>query len=226
MSKLRSSNLSLKRIKNSWFLNVTLRDKTDPYLGPLRRRKLKGTDFTIISNNCWGGHVYRWYALPYQSPTIGLYFWADEYLKLVSDLRHYIEAPLEFIPASESRNYEDLQKKGHLHVPIGLIDDIEIVFLHYKTEEEAREKWERRCRRVNWDHILVKNSYIDRCTDDIKQAFLALDLDCKLFFQGKDTGEPNTVFYRNDANEMILQEDSMFFYRFFDLTGWINSSYK
>ena len=35
-----------------WFFNVTLRDKTDPLFGPIRRKKLKGTDFTSISNDC------------------------------------------------------------------------------------------------------------------------------------------------------------------------------
>ena len=28
--------------------------------------------------------------------------------------------------------------------PLGLLDDIEIHFTHYKSEEEAHEKWERR----------------------------------------------------------------------------------
>ncbi len=34
---------------------IVLRKKMNPLLGSLRRKKLNNTDFTIISNNCWGG---------------------------------------------------------------------------------------------------------------------------------------------------------------------------
>lgn len=33
---------------------------------------------------------------------------------------------------------------------------VEIFFLHYHSEDDARAKWERRCKRVNWEHMLVK----------------------------------------------------------------------
>lgn len=212
--------------KLEWFFYVTLRDKTDPFFGPFRRKKLKGTDFTIISNNCWGGHAYRWYDLPYRSPTVGLYFWAEDYLKFVSDLRHYIDGHLEFIPPSESRHFESLKELGQLNVPIGLIDDVEIVFLHYKTETEAREKWERRCKRINWDHILVKNSYMNGCTDNIMQDFLSLNYDCKLFFAGSGVEKDGTVVYKTNDNSVNVKDDTMHFNKYFDLTGWINRSYE
>lgn len=32
-----------------------LRKKLNTILGPIRRHSLNRTDFTIISNNCWGG---------------------------------------------------------------------------------------------------------------------------------------------------------------------------
>lgn len=40
----------------------------------IRRKGLENTDFTIISNNCWGGMVYESYNLPKQSPTVGLFY--------------------------------------------------------------------------------------------------------------------------------------------------------
>ena len=43
------------------------------FLADNRRSKLNNTDFSIISNNCWGGSVYRHYGIPYLSPTVGLY---------------------------------------------------------------------------------------------------------------------------------------------------------
>lgn len=209
-----------------WFINVIMRDKTDPYFGSIRRKKLKGTDFTIISNNCWGGHAYRWYNLPYQSPTIGLYFWADDYLRFVSKLKSYIEKKLEFIPVEQSRHFEALKSLNQLNVPIGLLDDVEIVFLHYKSEAEASEKWERRCERINWDHILVKNSYMNNCTDEIMNQFDALDYKAKLFFVGtKVEGIQSSVVYKGTRNEKEVKEDTIYFNRFLDLTSWINKVY-
>ena len=49
----------------------------------IRRKGLENTDFTIISNNCWGGMVYESYNLPKQSPTVGLFFMASDYILFV-----------------------------------------------------------------------------------------------------------------------------------------------
>ena len=41
------------------------------------KRKIKqhkNNDFTIISNNCWGGMIYESYGLPEQSPTVEMSF--------------------------------------------------------------------------------------------------------------------------------------------------------
>lgn len=35
-------------------------------------------------------------------------------------------------------------------------DSIEIFFLHFHSEQEAREKWERRVQRINWNRLLIK----------------------------------------------------------------------
>ena len=45
-----------------------------PLTGKWRGRKLKNRDFTIISNNCWGGTVYEAHNLQKQSPTVGLFY--------------------------------------------------------------------------------------------------------------------------------------------------------
>ena len=67
-----------------------LREYTNPWFASVRRMKLNRADFTIISNNCWAGSVYRYFGLPYLSPTAGLYFFASDYIKFVSNLQHYV----------------------------------------------------------------------------------------------------------------------------------------
>ena len=41
--------------------------------------------FTIISNNCWAGLVYQHFGLPYNTPTAGLFFFAQDYLEDFED---------------------------------------------------------------------------------------------------------------------------------------------
>ena len=67
------------------------------------KRKLIKNDFTIISNNCWGGMVYESYDLIKQSPTVGLFMIASDYIKFLSKLDEYISAELTFISPQDSR---------------------------------------------------------------------------------------------------------------------------
>lgn len=134
------------------------------------KRSIKNRDFSIISNNCWAGRVYQYLDMPYLSPTAGLYFFAPDYIKFVSDLHHYLDTPLRFISPEESKYYEEIKRRNQTDKPIGVLDDVEIVFLHYKSPEEAEEKWNRRKQRVNFNNIILKFSRMDLCTDnEIKQ---------------------------------------------------------
>ena len=135
------------------------------------RKLIKSRDFTIISNNCWAGKVYQYLDMPYLSPTVGLYFFADDYLKFVRKLRYYLSLDLQFIPVQESKHCSELIERKQEKIPIGVLDDVEIIFRHYKTEQEAREKWERRKSRINWNNIFIKFSRMDGCTEDHLMRF-------------------------------------------------------
>ena len=149
------------------------------------RRRVRSRDFTVISNNCWAGRVYQYLDMPYLSPTAGLYFFAEDYLKFISDLRHYLDTPLKFISAEESKYYEELKRRSQTDKPIGLLDDVEIVFLHYPTAEEAAEKWNRRKERVNYDHLIFKFSRMNLCTDEHIAKFDAMPLERKFVLNNR-----------------------------------------
>ncbi len=100
-------------------------------------RRLLHNEFVIISNNCWGGQVYQWFQKPYQTPFVGLFLYGPCYMKFLRDIDYYLASELVFIQASK-------YKKRPKTYPIGVLDDIEIHFTHYKSEEEALEKWMRR----------------------------------------------------------------------------------
>ena len=144
------------------------------------RRELRCRDFTILSNNCWGGMVYQKYGLPYQSPTVGLYIPGDDFVKFCSNWAHYTAQPLAFIPWEKARLYPHLN--GQPPYPVAKLADIEIYFMHYATEQEAREKWERRAARINPDKLLFKLSQRECCTDEDVARFLAIPHPHKLCF--------------------------------------------
>lgn len=142
-------------------------------------------DFSVISNNCWGGWVYRILKMPYLSPTAGLFFMSGDYLKLVKNLHKYMDAELEFIPAESSRYYEYLKERNFHIYPIARLDDIEVVFRHYKTPEEAAEKWNRRKSRINYDNIIFKFSRMYGCTEKEMAEFAALDFKNKILINNR-----------------------------------------
>lgn len=136
---------------------------TNPIWGKCRQKRLNNTDFTIISNNCWAGICYEYYGLPKLSPTIGLYFFADDYIRFVENIREYLNTNLEMITAYESKYKDELIARKQQHVPIGRLKDVDIVFLHYKNALDAKKKWHRRLERVNWDNMIYKFSYMNNC---------------------------------------------------------------
>jgi len=59
----------------------------------LWRLRYNGNEFSIISNNCWGGAIYQSLHRPYLSPFAGIFLMAPCYLRLLADLRHYLSRP-------------------------------------------------------------------------------------------------------------------------------------
>ncbi|MBO5396691.1 MAG: DUF1919 domain-containing protein [Clostridia bacterium] len=190
-----------------------IREKIEKFFYETRRFFVKllvrKKDFSIISNNCWAGRVYQYLDMPYLSPTAGLYFFAPDYIKFVSDLKKYLDAPLEFIAPEESRYFEELKKRNQLDKPIGKILDVEIVFLHYSTKEEASEKWNRRKQRVNFDHIILKFSRMDLCTEKETEEFAALPFSNKFMLNNrKPLKHKCEVFWNEEWNPDGILRDT------------------
>ena len=142
-------NELIKGVSNSYHL---LRQKFRIY----RRMNLKNKDFSILSNDCAGGYVYQYFGLPYLSPTAGLFFTTNDFLKLVKDPKYYMDKNLQFIDPSEAKNI-NLLKKSDLFgtYPIGKLGDIEVFFMHYSTKEIAAKKWCSRVKRINYDNVFL-----------------------------------------------------------------------
>ena len=152
--------------------------------------RLKNENFTIISNNCWGSFIYQKYGLPYKSPTAGLYILGHDFVKLCADWENYFEKKLEFIPWESCAHYEKI--KDQSPYPVAQLGDIEIYFMHYKTAEEAAEKWYRRIKRINPNRMLFKLSQREGCSKEDIEQFMALPLKNKLCFAYDKV--PGTVY--------------------------------
>lgn len=169
------------------------------------RRAYLGTDnFSIISDNCWGGFMHQHLGIPYKSPFIGLFIFSPDYLVMLRDLKYYLsKADLTFISHDESKYREEVVKNGEYNkYPIGLLGGkVEIHFLHYTDQYEAQEKWERRLKRIKWENLIIKFSDRDLCTPSLLNEFHQLPYHQTLSFSIKPTGHPNNYNFDTQANE-------------------------
>ena len=141
--------------------------------------------FTIVSNNCWGAHVYQRLGIPYATPFIGLFIPPADYLELVRDLDALTGAELSFVAESTSATVNEWRADAQLSYPIGRLDGrVEIDFQHYHSEDEARATWARRCRRINPDPARRFFKFDDRegATAAHIAAFAELELANKVCF--------------------------------------------
>lgn len=145
------------------------------------RSKLKNKDFTIFSQNCIGGIMYHDLGQQFLSPTVNMLFTPSDFLKFVKDPQKYLNAKLYFETPATSH-------------PHGILEDIKINFVHYKTNEEAFEKWEQRKQRINWDNIFVICCDENLTYDEIKD-FDNLPYKNKILFLSKNMPEIKCGIY-------------------------------
>lgn len=174
--------------------------------GNIHRRSLQCTSFTIISNNCWGGETYEYYNLKKLSPTVGLFFMADDYIRFLKRIHDYLKAPLFFINPEQSKWRDWPQVSGDKRFgtyPIGKLcledEEVELFFLHYHSEEEAKAKWKRRIERINWSKILIKFNDQNGCREEHIKEFVSLPFKNKLFFTVKRWKEEE--FYKRSLGD-------------------------
>lgn len=197
----------------------------------LRRAALRNRRFTVLSNNCFGGFVYQRYRLPYLTPTVGLFFMPEDYLRLLSDPKRYLALPLCFIEPRKARYAQALarQDPSYGRYPVARLDDVEVYFMHYASEQEAREKWQRRCARIEWDNLLVKFCDQNGATPDQLRAFDALPYPNKVCFTARPYPQVRcAVFLRRDAGQPCVRAETeeLHFARDYPLTRVLNRMRK
>jgi uncharacterized protein (DUF1919 family) len=177
-------------------------------LAPLLRYFVGDANFTVVSNNCWGAHIYQALNVEYQTPFVGLFLPPKSYLALVRRFDSLIRSELSFTNASEVASVNQWRERTGLSYPIGLLDGhVEIHFQHYASQEEARAKWQRRCRRMSSDPARWFFKFDDRegATDDDIREFCNLPLKNKVCFTHRACSSP-TIVIPGDAGDAQVRD--------------------
>lgn len=195
-----------------------------------KRRKLRFTDFSIISNNCWAGTaVYQPFGLKYNTPTVGIFFMDEDYIRFLENLEWYLKQPPVFIHSKESKYYDKISggDKKSVTYPIATIgEDVELHFLHYHSKEEALSKWLRRAKRVNFDRLLVKMSLRDSGYDRMAmlKRFCTLPYKNKICFSPIQYPSPMVIYVPElETLNLVGGDETESTLRQLDITKVLNS---
>ena len=145
-------------------------------------KDVNAEEISFISQNCIGGVLYHDLGLQFLSPTINAFIPEPGFVKLVLNLRHYME--------------QELIVRWGEEYPIGMLDDVEIHFMHYHTCKEAKEAWDKRKARINWDKIFVIGTDRDGFDGAAYEQWKQIPYPKVLFTAQKQyTSDADSVFY-------------------------------
>ena len=140
---------------------------------------------TIIANDCMGGMIYHTLGLRFCSPTINLAIPKESFFNLCEDLEHFLQV--------EVREVKNTDKS----FPVGELlfngRRVEIYFMHYKTFEEAKQKWEERLKRVDFNNLFILQTLSKNPTDEDIYRFEKLPYKNKMLILGHNKWKAKNV---------------------------------
>lgn len=92
------------------------------------QRRLTNHGMTVISANCVGAFILHDLGEPFNSPFVNLYLSPKDFIRYLQNIPFYQQQTLVF-------------EKTEKPYPVGKLADITLYFMHYHSEQEAREKW-------------------------------------------------------------------------------------
>jgi uncharacterized protein (DUF1919 family) len=191
-------------------------------------RRLAGhCDFTIVSNNCWGAHVYQALGITYLTPFVGLFIPPKSYLRLLLRFDQAIGSRLSFVCRSECDQINGWRERAKPTYPIAVLDgDVEIHFQHYSSQEEVLTKWSRRVERMAKDPARRFFKFDDReraSAEDIA-SFCSLPLANKICFTAAP--HPGSIVVPAEPNKTHVVDGftlSRLSRRHFNTLRWIST---
>ena len=114
------------------------------------KHNYKFEDVSILSSDCIGGILYHDLGERFLSPTINLSFKENGFYCFILNIKHYVASDIMVI-------LEDNKIIGKIggNPLLTNCPDIYIYFVHYSSIDEAKESWNSRKLRINYDKIRV-----------------------------------------------------------------------
>lgn len=134
-------NLDADKILGDWIVCI-------PGFTLDKYRKLQRSRLSIVAINCFGGQIHHTLGLQFFSPFINLFLDAKEYIRLLHRPRVYMEEKLVLKKIG-------FNGKEKFEYPIVMLGNISLYMSHYRTFDEAVEKWNERKQRINWYNLFV-----------------------------------------------------------------------
>ena len=151
------------------------------------RKKLLNHDFSLLCNNCTGGIITHDLGLQFRSPTINLFFYNDHFFKFCENFDYYISQPLTLC--------DEPIHKQKTEYPVCNLGDLELHFLHYKSFEQAKQKWDSRAARINKENIFVMWTFLGGTDEELLARFDAIPFRNKVAFTEKEFPQYKSAFY-------------------------------
>lgn len=198
--------------------DVLMQYLRDTYKAFLRLR-LRNRNFSLIASNCNGMFMLKDLKLRYQSPFVNLWLHPKDFIKFLNNMDYYLNQKLKFI------------HKDNIMYPVGKLADIEIYFQHYKSEEEAFNKWNIRIKRINKNNLFILMTDRDGCTKEDLINFERIPFKNKIVFTHiKYTDLKSTIyipgFEKENCVGMCFEYASKYSvrrrYDCFDYVSWFN----
>ena len=192
-------------------------ERAHPAVRQSYRERFVGKTPTIISCNCIGGILYHELGLQFTSPLINLYMRCEDFTKFCEKMEYYLSLEITEYDGDIERDY-----------PLGMLGDLVIYFVHYDTLQQAREKWNERRSRMDFDNIYIIATDRDGFNENLCQRFLDLPYKHKKLFAHLPYNSRDIVYIKGFEKEeqveglMYHTKDGHFLIDQFDWVSWFN----
>lgn len=134
--------------------------------------RLKSHDFSIISNRCGGGIISHSCCLEHKSPTVNLSFGSiEEFVIFSNNIKEFLS--LDII--DDGWDKKENCPRGKIESKFGTIH---IIFNHYENFNVAKEKWDRRKKRVNYDKLIFHMLIIEPLSEYEIKLINSIESEC------------------------------------------------
>ena len=156
------------------------------------------------------------------SPTRNFYFNADDYIKFCQNLKYYLSLSLT----------DDMENGMHPYLT-AMCGDLRLFLVHYDSVQQAKEAWERRKGRVNFDNIFFLMNDRNGCTEKDIKAFDQLPYKNKVCFTHVKYPQYKSTYYIPGSDNLDCVKSMMNYvyqwwvkryYDNFDFVSWLNNA--